>query len=288
MSDSTRAAAAFSRLIDIMATLRGPGGCPWDREQTIDTLKPFVLEETYEVLDAIDRHDHAGLAEELGDFVFEAVFLAQLEAEAGHFTIADSVETVADKLVRRHPHVFKREEGEAALDTAGQVRTRWEDIKAQERALRLSSGRAAGGGDSGSGNRDSKGLLSGIAPTLPALLRAYHIGVRAASVGFDWTRATDVVAKIEEEVAEIREAVENAERADQDQVEEEVGDLLFAIANLARKLGVEAETALRKANDKFTKRFTAMERSIAASDRAMRDMTLEQLESAWQIAKSRE
>lgn len=272
MSDSTRAAAAFSRLIDIMATLRGPGGCPWDREQTIDTLKPFVLEETYEVLDAIDRHDHAGLAEELGDFVFEAVFLAQLEAEAGHFTIADSVETVADKLVRRHPHVFKREAGEAALDTAGQVRTRWEDIKAQER----SSG--------GEASRE-KTLLSGIAPTLPALLRAYHIGVRAASVGFDWTRATDVVAKIEEEVAEIREAVGHADRANQDQVEEEVGDLLFAIANLARKLGVEAETALRKANDKFTKRFTSMERSIAANGRAMREMTLEQLEAEWQQSK---
>jgi nucleoside triphosphate diphosphatase len=273
MSDSTRAAAAFSRLIDIMATLRGPGGCPWDREQTIDTLKPFVLEETYEVLDAIDRHDHAALAEELGDFVFEAVFLAQLEAEAGHFTIADSVETVADKLVRRHPHVFKREEGEAALDTAGQVRTRWEDIKAQERS--------AGGDDS-----REKTLLSGIAPTLPALLRAYHIGVRAASVGFDWTHATDVVAKIEEEVAEIREAVGHADRTDQDQVEEEVGDLLFAIANLARKLGVEAETALRKANDKFTKRFTSMERTLATAGRAMKDMTLEELETEWQLAKS--
>jgi nucleoside triphosphate diphosphatase len=273
MSDSTRAAAAFSRLIDIMATLRGPGGCPWDREQTIDTLKPFVLEETYEVLDAIDRHDHAALAEELGDFVFEAVFLAQLEAEAGHFTIADSVETVADKLVRRHPHVFKREEGEAALDTAGQVRTRWEDIKAQERSA---------GGDA---SRE-KTLLSGIAPTLPALLRAYHIGVRAASVGFDWTHATDVVAKIEEEVAEIREAVGHADRTDQDQVEEEVGDLLFAIANLARKLGVEPETALRKANDKFTKRFTSMERTLATAGRAMKDMTLEELEAEWQLAKS--
>jgi MazG family protein len=272
MSESTRAAAAFSRLTEIMATLRGPDGCPWDREQTIDTLKPFVLEETYEVLDAIDRHDHAALAEELGDFVFEAVFLAQLEAEAGHFTIADSVEHVADKLVRRHPHVFKRGEGEAALDTAGQVRTRWEDIKAQERSA------------SREGN---KTLLSGIAPTLPALLRAYHIGVRAASVGFDWTRATDVVEKIEEEVAEIREAVKHADRADPDHVEEEVGDLLFAIANLARKLGVEPETALRKANDKFTKRFTAMERAIGQSDRAMKDMTLEELEAQWQITKSR-
>src|SRR5215470_13656504 len=123
----------FDRLVEIMAVLRSPDGCPWDRAQSIDSLKPFVLEETYEVLEAIDRHDHAALCEELGDFVFEAVFLAQLESEGGHFTIADSLRTVADKLVRRHPHVFRREEGEAALDSAGQVRTRWEEIKAQER-----------------------------------------------------------------------------------------------------------------------------------------------------------
>src|SRR3954463_4811603 len=129
MSDSARAAAEFTRLVEIMATLRGPGGCPWDREQTIDTLKPFVLEETYEVLEAIDRHDHSALREELGDFVFEAVFVAQLEAEAGHFTIADSIESVADKLVRRHPHVFTRDEGETPLESGDQVRVRWEEIK---------------------------------------------------------------------------------------------------------------------------------------------------------------
>lgn len=274
MSDSTRAAAAFSRLVDIMATLRGPGGCPWDREQTIDTLKPFVLEETYEVLDAIDRHDHAALAEELGDFVFEAVFLAQLEAESGHFTIADSVESVADKLIRRHPHVFKRDAGEPPLGTASQVRTRWEDIKAQERTSRGESA-------------VPKTLLSGIAPTLPALLRAYHIGVRAASVGFDWTRATDVVDKIDEEVAEIREAVD-AGRGDPEKVEEEVGDLLFAIANLARKLGVEPETALRKANDKFTKRFTAMEQAIGTAGQSMKELTLDEMEAYWSRAKLRE
>src|SRR5437763_11549656 len=133
MSDIARAAREFTRLVEIMATLRGPDGCPWDREQTIDSLKPFVLEETYEVLDAIDRHDHAALGEELGDFVFEAVFLAQLESEAGHFTIADSLQRIADKLVRRHPHVFKRGEGDAAPDSAGQVRTKWEEIKARER-----------------------------------------------------------------------------------------------------------------------------------------------------------
>src|SRR3954471_2520856 len=174
-----RAAREFTRLVEIMAALRGSGGCPWDREQTIDSLKPFVLEETYEVIEAIDAHDHAALCEELGDFVFEAVFLAQLEAEAGAFTIADSLQSVADKLVRRHPHVFKRDEGEAALDSAGQVRTRWEEIKAQERGA----------------SPDPKTLLSGIAPALPALLRAYHIGTRAASVGFDWTTAGDVVGK---------------------------------------------------------------------------------------------
>src|SRR5947209_4042070 len=163
MSDTARAAREFTRLVEIMATLRGPDGCPWDREQTIDTLKPFVLEETYEVLEAIDRHDHEELRDELGDFVFEAVFLAQLESEAGHFTIADSIQRVADKLVRRHPHVFARHEGAAPASTAGEVKVRWEEIKAQERA-------------------DKGGLLSGIAPTLPALLRAYHIAARAASV----------------------------------------------------------------------------------------------------------
>src|SRR3982751_211036 len=163
MSDSARAAAAFTRLVEIMATLRGPGGCPWDREQTIDTLKPFVLEETYEVIEAIDRHDHADLREELGDFVFEAVFVAQLEAEAGHFTIADSVKSVADKLVRRHPHVFALHEGASPVASADEVKVRWEEIKAEERAA--------------SGIADKpKTLLSGIAPTLPALLRAYHIG----------------------------------------------------------------------------------------------------------------
>src|SRR5947207_10493897 len=133
MSDAARAAAEFTRLVEIMATLRGPDGCPWDREQTIDSLKPFVLEETYEVIEAIDAHDHGALCEELGDFVFEAVFLAQLESEAGHFTIADSLTSIADKLVRRHPHVFKRGESEPALDSAAQVKVRWEEIKALER-----------------------------------------------------------------------------------------------------------------------------------------------------------
>jgi MazG family protein len=274
MSDAARAATEFTRLIEIMATLRGPDGCPWDREQTIDTLKPFVLEETYEVLEAIDRHDHGALCEELGDFVFEAVFVAQLESEAGHFHIADAVKRAADKLVRRHPHVFKRQEGEAALHTPGQVRTRWEEIKAEERGAR--------GKDDATSK--PKSLLGGLAPTLPALLRAFHISTRAASVGFDWVAAGDVVGKMQEELDEIRAVVKEG-AIDHARAEEEMGDLLFTIANLSRKLGIEPETALRKANDKFTKRFGVLEQSVAASGRAMKDMTLEQLEAEWQRAK---
>ncbi len=265
---TNRAAAEFTRLLEIMATLRGPDGCPWDREQTIDTLKPFVLEETYEVIEAIDRHDHPGLCEELGDFVFEAVFLAQLEAEAGHFGIADSLKMVADKLVRRHPHVFARDES-PAIESAGQVKTQWEEIKKQER----------GGADK------PKTLLSGIAPALPALLRAYHIGTRAASVGFEWERPADVMDKIQEEVIELREVVATGTAPDRNRAEEEMGDLLFAIANLARKLEIEPETALRKANEKFTRRFGALERAVGESGRTMKEMTLEELEQEWQRVK---
>jgi MazG family protein len=270
MSDASRAADQLTRLIGIMATLRSPDGCPWDREQTIDSLKPFVLEESYEVMQAIDAHDHAALCEELGDFVFEAVFLAQLEAEAGQFTIADSLKSIADKLVRRHPHVFARNAGEAPLDSADRVRTRWEEIKAQER----------GGGEK------PKTLLSGIAPALPALLRAFHLGTRAATVGFEWSTTRDVVAKIQEEVDELREVVEAAGPIDQARAEEEMGDLLFSIAQLSRRLGIEPETALRKADDKFTARFGRLEHSVTASGRTMKDMTLDALEAEWQRLKS--
>jgi len=270
MSDAFLAAKEFTRLVEIVATLRAPDGCPWDREQTIDSLKPFVLEETYEVIEAIDAHDHRALCEELGDFVFEAVFLAQMESEAGHFTITDSLKSIADKLVRRHPHVFARDAGEAALDSAGQVRTRWEEIKAQER-----DGRAA-----------PKTLLGGIAPALPALLRAYQIGTRAASVGFEWSTTRDVVAKIQEEVDEVREVIEATETVDPVRAEEEMGDLLFSIAQLSRRLGIEPETALRKADDKFTKRFGRLEQSIIGSGKTMKEMTLDELEAEWQRLKT--
>jgi MazG family protein len=260
-------AEAFLRLVNIVATLRSPDGCPWDREQTIDSLKPYVLEETYEVLEAIDRHDHAGMCEEIGDFLFEGVLLAQVEAEAGHFSVADALTAIADKLVRRHPHVFARDQGVPPLETAGAVVKRWEEIKAEERAGK------------------PKTLLSGIPEALPSLLRADQISRRAASVGFDWQRAGDVVAKIEEEIGEIREVVEEAP-ANHERLEEEVGDLLFAIANLSRKLGVEPETALRKANAKFSNRFTSMERAIEGSGRAMKEMTLDELEREWETVKA--
>src|SRR5215472_90451 len=259
----------FARLVEIVATLRSPDGCPWDREQTIDSLKPYVLEETYEVVEAIDRGDHTALREELGDFVFEAVFLAQLESEAGHFTIADALTAIADKLVRRHPHVFARQNGEAPLSSAGEVLTKWEQIKAQER----------------SGTTKPKTLLGTVPAALPALLRAYQIGLRAKSVGFDWLRPVDVLEKIQEEVDEVRAAVASGAAASQTEVEEEMGDLLFTIANLSRQLGIEPETALRKANDKFTRRFESMETSVATSGKKMSDMTMDELEAEWQRAK---
>jgi tetrapyrrole methylase family protein / MazG family protein len=259
----------FARLVDIVATLRSPDGCPWDREQTVDSLKRFVLEETYEVLEAIDRHDHRAICEELGDFLFEAVFVAQLEAEAGHFTVADALTSIADKLVRRHPHVFARGEGDTPIESA-EVVTRWEQIKAQER------GAAA----------MPRTLLGGVPAALPALLRAYQVGLRARSVGFDWSRPGDVVKKIQEEVDELREVVAGGAAADLARAEEEMGDLLFSIANLSRHLGIEPESALRKATDKFTKRFDAMERSVAQAGRTMSEMSLEDLEREWRRAKS--
>jgi len=268
-STVTNAAAQFARLVEIMATLRSPEGCAWDREQTTDTLKPYVLEEAYELVEAMDRRDHADMREELGDFLLEAVFVAQIESEAGHFSIGDSLEHISDKLVRRHPHVFARAEGEAPVTRASEVKARWEALKAQERT----------------GNAAPKTLLGGLPTALPALLRAQRIGARAASVGFDWARTEDVMEKIREEVRELSEVVSTGAAGDHDRAEEEMGDLLFALANLSRKLGIEPETALRKANEKFTARFTAMERAIAESGRTFAEMTLDAMEHEWQRVK---
>ena len=267
------AGSRFDRLVEIMRTLRAPGGCPWDREQTLASLRPFVLEETYEVLEAIESGTPANLREELGDYLFEAVFLGQMSEEAGHFSIGDAIDTICDKLIRRHPHVFAREAGEDALSST-QVLERWETIKARERA-------AAGQ----SAKTKTKTTLSGVPKTLPSLLRAYEISARAATVGFDWTKAGDVLDKIEEEVAEVRHEIESGATGDLSRAEEEMGDLLFAIANLSRKLGIEPEAALRRANDKFTARFDQMERNFAARTQSLSDATLEEMEAEWERVK---
>jgi MazG family protein len=267
------AGARFDRLVEIMRALRAPDGCPWDREQTHASLRPFVLEETYEVLDAIESGNPATLREELGDFLYEAVFLAQISEEAGQFSIADAVQSISDKLVRRHPHVFARDTDEGRPVTSQQVIEKWETMKARERA------------DGVTAEQPSKTTLSGVPKALPSLLRAYEISARAAAVGFDWSRPADVIAKIEEEVAEVRHEVEAGATGHLSRAEEEMGDLLFAIANLSRKLGIEPEAALRRANDKFTRRFEAMERSFAARGESFAQLSLNQMEEEWQRAK---
>ena len=268
--------SSFERLVEIMRRLRAPDGCPWDREQTPASLRPFVLEETYEVLEAIEHGTPQDLCEELGDFVFEAVFLARMHEEAGHFSIGDVVDGIADKLVRRHPHVFERGDGQDAL-TSGQVVERWEALKARERAL---AGKTAP-------KAKIKTTLSGVPKTLPSLLRAYELSSRAAAVGFDWAKATDVLEKIDEEVAELRREVESGATGDLSRAEDEMGDLLFSIANLSRKLGVEPEAALRRASDKFTARFEHMEAEFAARGLSLPDASLDEMEAEWQKAKQK-
>jgi MazG family protein len=272
--------ARFDRLVDIMRALRAPDGCPWDREQTLASLRPFVLEETYEVLEAIESGTPAHLREELGDFLYEAVFLAQISEEAGDFSIADTIDAICDKLVRRHPHVFAREHQDRSI-TTDQVIERWETMKARERAALQH-----GAGQSGNDAVRPKTTLSGVPKTLPSLLRAYEISARAAAVGFDWARPSDVLDKIEEEVAEVRREVESGATGDLSRAEEEMGDLLFAIANLSRKLGIEPEAALRRANEKFTRRFNAVEQAFAARGGSLQDATLQEMEEEWQRVKN--
>jgi len=248
--------------------LRGPDGCPWDREQTIQSLRGFVLEETYEVLEAIDRNDHEALRGEIGDLIFEGVFLARIEEDHGHFAVADSLQMINEKLIRRHPHVFGDEGTERPkVDTAGKVVEQWEQIKSREQ-------RAAG---------DRASLLGGVPKSMPALLRAHEIGTRVAAVGFDWPTSDRVVDKIEEEVAELRSAVRGNEGLER--TEEEMGDLLFSIANLSRKLGIEPESALRKANEKFSARFEALEGKFEAKGRSVHDASLAEMEEVWQQIK---
>jgi MazG family protein len=262
--ESITLGARFERLVAIMARLRAPGGCPWDREQNYDSIKPYTLEETYEVLEAIDQRDYAGLCEELGDFMLQAVFYAQMAQEEGRFSIADSLDAINEKLVRRHPHIFS--DGDAK--TSDQVLKRWEEIKAVEKSDR--------GGL-------PKGCLDGIPRTLPALMEGLKISQKVAKKGFEWPDFEQVLAKFHEETAELADA---RARGSQDEMEDELGDLLFTVVNMARWLNVDPEQALRRTNSKFRARFAHVERSVAARGKTLEQSTLAEMEALWQQAKT--
>jgi len=258
------AGPAFARLVEIMARLRAPGGCPWDREQNFATIKPYLLEETYEVMDAIDAQDWEGLADELGDLLLQAVFFAQMAAEEGRFDIADSLLAINSKLVRRHPHVFA--DGDAK--TSDDVLRRWDEIKAVERQNK--------------GVPRPKGLLSGVPRSLPALVEAQKIAAKAAGAGFDWENVEQVFDKLKEELAEIDAARASGNAAE---IENEIGDLLFVVVNIARFLKVDPEQALRKTNSKFRRRFGHVEEGLAAHGKTPQQATIDEMEVLWQAAK---
>ena len=251
-------AEGFARLVEIMARLRAPGGCPWDREQNFDTIKPYLLEETYEVMDAIDARDWEGLAEELGDLLLQSVFFAQMASEEGRFDISDSLEAINSKLIRRHPHVF----GDGYANTADEVIRKWDEIKKTEKPR-------------------PQGLLVGVPRTLPALVEAQQISSRAATAGFDWENTEQVFDKLNEELTELKAV------SSQDEREDELGDLLFVIVNIARFLKVDPEQALRRTNRKFRQRFGHVEQGLAAEGKSPKDATLAEMEALWQDAKKK-
>ncbi|MDQ4061957.1 MAG: nucleoside triphosphate pyrophosphohydrolase [Pseudomonadota bacterium] len=256
-------------LLDIMARLRTPEtGCPWDLAQSFETIAPYTIEEAYEVADAIERRDMAELPDELGDLLLQVVFHARMAEEAGLFDFGDVVERITTKMVRRHPHVF----GESRADSSAEVRRSWEAIKAEEKAAKPPKARLDG---------ESR-TLAGVPVGLPGLTRAVKLQEKASRVGFDWNDPKLVVEKIREEADELESA---AARAPSPEIEEEVGDLLFAVANLARHLKVDPEAALRRANLKFMRRFAAIERSLAAQGRLPKDSTLEEMDALWDEAK---
>jgi MazG family protein len=257
----------FETLLGIMARLRGPDGCPWDREQTLETLRPYLIEETYEVLDAIERRDWDHLPEELGDLQLQIVFQAQIGSEENLFTIDDVLARINEKLIRRHPHVF----GDESARTAGDVVHRWEQIKAEEKLAK--GGGKADGGDS---------ILDGIPRAQPALLEAQEIGKKAAKAGFDWPEFAPLVEKLQEETEELLEARAGG---DQNHIEEEVGDMLFMLVNIARHAGVHPEFALKRANAKFRQRFRHVEEGLRQRGKSLAAAQLDEMEELWQQAK---
>lgn len=255
--------SGFDRLVEIMRRLRAPGGCPWDAEQTHESLKRYLLEECYEVIEAIDTNDSGLLKEELGDLMLQPVFHAAIAAEKGEFTMDDVLATICDKLVRRHPHVF----GDQRVKTAAEQVENWERIKKKEK---------------GEGR---KSALSGVPPHLPALLKAQKVTEKAARVGFDWEHVDQVFAKVLEE---LREFEETMAARDEERMEAELGDLLFAIVNLGRFLSIDPEEALRKTIDRFVRRFTHVEETMHARGVQMKEATLEEMDRLWEEAKAAE
>jgi len=259
------AGARFDALLSLMARLRGEGGCPWDREQTRTSLKPYLIEEAYEVLQAIDEEDVDHLAEELGDLLFQVVFHSQVAAEAGEFTMSDVLERLIEKMTRRHPHVF----GDRTVADAQDALRQWEQIKRDE-GRRRDTARSA---------------IDGVPANLPALLRAQRLQVKAGRVGFDWPSWREAWDKVREEVAEVGAALD---AADADRTRHELGDVLFSVVNVARLLNVDAEDCLRQAADKFTRRFNEVETDMKARGRTVSDASAEELDQAWDAVKRRE
>jgi MazG family protein len=261
--DPDSAGPKLQQLLDIMARLRAPDGCPWDREQDFDTIKKYTVEETYEVLDAIDRRDWTDLRDELGDFVLQAVFYAQMASEEGRFTFADCLDAINAKLIRRHPHIF----GDETARTGDEVLKLWDSVKAAEKQQQ---------------NDKPSGLLDGIPRAQPALLEAQQISSRAARSGFDWTGPEDVILKLEEEIAEYREALATGSAH---AAEDEMGDILFTIVNLARVAKVDPEQALRRTNAKFRRRFAHIEQRLGEEGKHVSETPIAELEALWQEAK---
>lgn len=259
-----RVGELFQGLARIMERLRGEEGCPWDREQTHDSLKPFLVEETYEVLEALEANDRGRFREELGDLLFQILFHAQISAERGEFTIEQVLEKITEKMIRRHPHVFS---GSQVADTQ-EVLFNWEEIKRQEKGMQRSTS-----------------ALDGIPRDLPALLRAHRLQDRASRLGFDWPDVKGAYGKAEEELSELRAALEEGDRG---RVEEELGDILFSLVNIARFVEINPEEALRKTIGRFVQRFHYIEEGLKQQGRDLREVDLEAMERLWQEAKERE
>lgn len=285
----------FERAVSIMARLRGPGGCPWDREQTFDSIKPYTLEETYEVLEAIDNRDWEELKGELGDLLLQVLFYSQMAQEDAKFAIDDVLDRLSNKLVHRHPHVF----GDVTAKTSAEVLRNWEALKAEEKKKRLE----AGGGKQAEQEK-MESVLAGVSSAMPALLEAHKLSSRAAHVGFDWPEIDGLFDKLSEETSELKAEIEQLPAAPEppakgvagsgktrvpeslrNRLEDEVGDLFFVLVNIARYLSVDPESSLKKTNRKFKKRFQWMEEQLASSGRAAQEATMEELESLWQRAK---